>query len=97
MISFTVDGEKIVCSFTERMDTGVCMKCEEELYEKIRESKRPVVFDLGKVDYVASMFLRICMCVFNEAGDGNFSIINVRPNVKKVFKISGLDRGITIT
>ncbi|MFC1461062.1 STAS domain-containing protein [Verrucomicrobiota bacterium] len=97
MISFAVDGEKIVCSFTERMDTGNCMKCEEELYEKIRESKLPVVFDLGKVDYVASMFLRICMRVVSEAEDGNFSIINVRPHVKKVFKISGIDRGITIS
>ena len=35
--------------------------------------------------------------VAKEVGLGNFSVINVHPNVKKVFKIAGFDKQISIT
>jgi len=49
------------------------------------------------VDYVASAFLRMCLKVVKEVGPRNFSVINVHPNVKKVFKIAGFDKQLSIT
>ncbi|NQT33323.1 MAG: STAS domain-containing protein [Candidatus Omnitrophica bacterium] len=87
----------LICAFTERLDTANCLEIEDELINKVRESKAPVIFNLQDVDYVASAFLRMCLKVAKEVGPENFSVINVHPNVKKVFKIAGFDKQISIT
>lgn len=102
MVQYNLESDitneaKLVCAFTERLDTTNCLKIEDELFNKVKESKAPVIFNLEGVDYVASSFLRMCIKVFKEVGPGNFSVINVQPNVKKVFKIAGFDKQIPIT
>ena len=96
MLQFIAKDDGLICSFTERLDTENCLKLEDELFGKVSGAKMPVVFDLGRIDYVSSMFLRICIRAFKECGGENFSLINMHPNIKKVFKISGLDKQITI-
>ena len=85
--SDTTDEPTLICVFTERLDTVNCQQIEEELFNKVQESKVPVTFNLRDVDYVASAFLRMCLKVAKEVGLGNFSVINVHPNVKKVWWI----------
>ncbi len=92
MVEFTVKEEKLVCSFLERLDTTYCLKYENELFEKIRKTKMPIIFDLQKTNYVSSSFLRICLQACKEKGGKNFSLTNVCPSVKKVFKIAGFDQ-----
>ena len=96
MVEFTVKDEKLVCSFWEQLDTAYCLEYESELFKKIRESKMPIIFDLKKTNYVSSFFLRICLQVSKEKGGKNFSLINVCPSVKKVFKIAGFDQLMVI-
>lgn len=96
MITFTVDDEKLICSFSERMDTESCFKHQEEIYGKVRELKKPVLFDMQKVDYIASVFLAMCIQISKEVGSGNFTLQNVHPNVKKVFKIAKMDKLMNI-
>jgi anti-anti-sigma factor len=91
------EESKLVCTFTERLDTVNCAKIDKELFDKVRETKTPVIFNLEEIDYISSMFLAICLRLAKEVGLSNFSIINVRPNVKKVFKIAGFDKQIRIT
>ena len=91
MVKFTIEGGMLICRFLENMDTGSCQAISEDLLKNVKESKKPVVFDLEKVDYVSSMVLGLCMAVLKQLGPDNLSIINVRPNVKKVFKISKID------
>jgi anti-sigma B factor antagonist len=97
MIEFEQKDGKLTCSFLSNMTTEACAKCKDELFGKIRAIKLPVVFDLSKVDYIASIFLGICLSVMKEPGIESFALINVKPNVKKVFKISGIDNLIAIT
>jgi len=92
-----VTGEKtLACSFSERLDTDNCFKFSNDVLEKVRESKIPVIFDLEKVDYISSIFLGLCLRIAKEVGFQNFTIVNTKPNVLKVFKIAGVDKHITI-
>ena len=101
MVQFTLeeDGlgqQTLTCVFLERLDTDNCMQCSATVHEKIQDANSPVVFDLHKIDYVASSFLSMCLRVVQNVGKDNFSIINLHPNVKRVFKIAGFDRQINI-
>jgi anti-anti-sigma factor len=97
MIEFEQKDGKLACSFLSNMTTEACAQCEDKLFKKIRDVKLPVVFDLSRVDYIASMFLGICLSVMKEPGIESFELANVKPNVKKVFKIAGIDNLIAIT
>ena len=57
----------------------------------------PVVFDLKNVDYISSAFLGICIMISKEVGRENFSIVNVNPAMKKVFKIAKLDTILNVS
>jgi len=80
---------KIVCKFVNRMDTAMCMEAEKEVMKSI-EGASAVTFDLAGVEYIASSFLRLCGKASHKVTSDKFSIINVSPAVKKVFKIAGL-------
>ncbi|MFA5159763.1 MAG: STAS domain-containing protein [Candidatus Omnitrophota bacterium] len=96
MADYVSEGGSLRCVFGERLDTVNCMSLEKELLEKIKEMKSPVVFDMEKVQYIASSFLRICFQVTKEVGAGNLSLIKVNPEIKKVLKIAGVDKYIKI-
>ncbi len=96
MINYNLTEEKLVSTFSGKIDSVACSKFESELIKKITEAEKPVVFDLAKVDYIASSFLRICIYVPKLIGTENFSIINVTPHVKKVFKLVGFDKHLGI-
>jgi len=96
MVEFTTKDGKLICTFSQRLDTVHCSECEADLYLKMRQSKLPVTFDLQGIDYVSSAFLRICLGFAKEIGRENFSLINLCPSVKKVFKIAGFDQLMTI-
>jgi anti-anti-sigma factor len=88
-VSYERNDEKLVFVFDGRMDTIKCMNAEKEVIDNIQETD-VIVFDLKNVDYIASSFLRLCGRASNTVKPGSFSIINVTPPVKKVFKIAGL-------
>lgn len=86
------EKDKVICVFEEKMDTIACMKLEDELAQALNDCKAgnfPVVFDLAGVDYIASSFLRFCGKASHQLGVKNVTIVNVTPQVKKVFKIAG--------
>ncbi|MBE0477886.1 STAS domain-containing protein [Candidatus Aerophobetes bacterium] len=96
MIEFNMEDKYLVCSFPERLDTNYCAENSDELLQKIEESGREVIFDLQKTAYISSAFLRICLQISKEKGRECFSLTNVCPSVKKVFKIAGFDKLMNI-
>ena len=82
------DGE-VVCKFSDRIDINECQEVEKDVMSSI-ECARNIIFDLDGVEYIDSSFLRLCGKAYYKANAGNFSIINVTPDVKKIFKIAGL-------
>lgn len=79
-----------------RLDTAQCAAICDSLLKRIRETGKPVVFDLDQVDFVSSSFLRICILAAQVVGAGHVSVRNTSPSIKRVFKIAGLDGYILV-
>jgi len=79
----------VVCTFSSRMDTVKCLEAEEYVMKAIDGAEK-IIFNLDGIDYIASSFLCLCNKAYDKVKAGNFSMINVTPAVKRVFKIAGL-------
>jgi len=95
-------GEKhLICRFSGRLDTLICISLSEEIQNKLQELKQgqsetnlleeKIDFDMKDVTFISSSFIRICLIIFKNSQKGNFAIINCDPFLKKIFKIAGLD------
>jgi len=89
------DG-KLIISFENRMDTAACSGIEKEVDGQVEKAGQPVVFDLKNVDFVSSAFLRLCISAAKKTGAGKFQVTNASPQIKKVFKIAGMDQIISV-
>jgi anti-anti-sigma factor len=81
---------KVLIAFEGKMDTAKCMRIEADVRNTIAGAEGPIVFDLAKVGFVSSSFLRLCIFAHQKAGERGFEIINSGPMLKRVFKIAGL-------
>jgi len=82
--------------FSGKMDTMACLEVEKDVMARVHAAKGAVAFDLAGVDFVVSMFLRLCIQTCKELGPGRFRIVNADPAVRKVFTLAGLDGLMTI-
>ncbi|MBF0360842.1 MAG: STAS domain-containing protein [Oligoflexia bacterium] len=89
--------EILCCTFVGRLDTEECNKDGKLVEAQLKIIKSSIVFDLEKVEYVSSAFLRICIQAVKCVGKDKFSIVKVPPFVMKVLKIAGLDSMLTIS
>ena len=90
-----IDGA-MHCIFPGNLDTLACGEVENEVYEQVRQTALPIVFDLKPVEFVASSFFTICLRVFKIVGPERLTIIHLQPLVKKLFSAVGLDQKIHI-
>jgi anti-anti-sigma factor len=85
------DGEKLlVCGFMGPMNAERCQQVQDDLLDKIGQTDGIVNFDMKEVTFASSSFLRIVLTVNKRVGKDRLKITNVDPQVKKVFKMSGL-------
>ncbi|TSA30034.1 MAG: anti-sigma factor antagonist [Bacteroidetes bacterium] len=84
-------GDLVICHLSGRLDTIVSLEIEPEI-DKITDKEKKMEFDFSEVDYISSTLLRICLKKYKELGEGNFWIKSPKPDIKKVFKIAGLEK-----
>jgi anti-anti-sigma factor len=94
--TFDEATKTLKCIFVGRMDGLKTKEIEDVLSQKMSEASEykpdlKVIFELGGVSYIASAFIRVCLATAKELSEGNFSITNTDPLIKKTFKIAGLD------
>lgn len=81
-------------TFEGRLDTLAVQNMNELISRNLSATQLPpgirIVFDLKDVVYISSSFIRICVNVAKQAGQGDFSIINCQPLIMNTFKLSGL-------
>jgi anti-anti-sigma factor len=93
---FTTDGDKLTVRFPARLDAAACQRWEDSLLSSVSRHDGIIAFDLSDVTFLASGFLRICLKVRKDAGDGRFTVKGASPDVRKVFKVAGLDAHVTM-
>jgi anti-anti-sigma factor len=79
-------------TFKSRLDTETCSKIESEMIAHLEKASQPILFNIAQVDFVSSAFLRICIMAAKRAANGKFHVKNATPQIKKVFKIAGMDQ-----
>ncbi len=101
-MDFEEQADTIHCLFSGNMNAEICAEIEEALNHRIgrflgERDHGQVVFDLDKVSMVSSAFLRLCLMGSRLAGDRNFSVRNVSPEVDQVFHVVGFTEIMDIT
>ncbi len=86
----------LTCELPERLDTLNSQEFEAELNKSLDANLSKITFDCVNVNFISSYFLRICLNLIKQYGKDNFSIINIKPDIKKVFIISGFDKLIKL-
>ena len=98
MVTFTEHENEIVCAFSGQLNTMEVMRDEPVVVQKLEQlHERSVAFDLSGVSFVASSFLRLCLKTASVVGRSRFSVRNLKPEIKKVYVICGLDKQVSIT
>ena len=95
---YSIESRTFHCMLDGRMDANTTEEVAKSVDERLEESgvdpaeDLKVVFDLEKVEYIASAFLRECLLIAKRFGKESFSVINSSPFVKKIFRESGCDK-----
>ncbi|MFH1039095.1 MAG: STAS domain-containing protein [PVC group bacterium] len=98
----------LLCRFSGRMDGANSEEVEKVIRGNISaipgdepaadsDAGLNIVFDLAGVDYVSSVFFRVCIATARKAKEGGFSIINTGPFVNKIFKTAGLEEILNVS
>ena len=71
------------------IDTETSSDLEEELKEIIDEKTKAVILDMGGVNYLSSAGIRVVIWAKKALQEKNatFAMINLQPQIKKVFDI----------
>lgn len=87
-IQETGEGRTIV--FQGQLHAAACGSMCDDLLAACEEAPGPLAFDLGGVTFVSSSFLRLVLTANRKKARGEFQVVSVQPEVKKVFKMAGL-------
>ncbi len=87
-----------VVTLNGRLDGTTCADCEAKINPLLIPETRAIMFDMSNLDYISSMGLRIVIKTrkFIEGNGGSIHIINMQPQIEKVFVISNLLHGMTL-
>ena len=88
------DDSKYVIAVKGEVDIYSAPSFKESLYQSICDVNQDIVLDCSGLTYIDSMGLGIMVAALKRArqNDRNIRIRNPRTNVKKLFKITGLDK-----
>lgn len=86
-------GKKIIILSGE-IDIYSAPDFKDSLFNAIGEGKEDVVLDCTNLSYIDSMGLGILVAVLKrlKQNDFNLYIRNSKPNIRKLFKITGLEK-----
>ncbi|HAJ27336.1 MAG TPA: hypothetical protein DCG53_08875 [Syntrophus sp. (in: bacteria)] len=81
-----------------RLDGTTYAECESNIASLLIPETKTLMFDMTNLDYISSMGLRIIITTrrFIEGNGGSVQMINMQPQIEKVFKIANLLNGIML-
>jgi len=95
---YNSDTEVLTFKFKEaRLDASVITQIQKTIADKLTDMAdkldgMKIVFDLEKVDYLSSLFLRIVVMTAKKVKKGNFSITNTNQFIRNLIKLTGFEQ-----
>ena len=91
------DGAKLTVIPEGKLVTGAAPEFEKAVMDNI-SGVTELVFDFGRLDYTASVGLRILLtCAKLMKKQGSMKVINVTPPVMEVLGYTGLSEALDVT
>lgn len=90
------NADKLTVAIAGRLDTTTSPQLEGELRTAVNGITE-LTFDLEKLEYISSAGLRVLLTaqkVMNKQGE--MKIINVNPDVREIFEVTGLDEILNV-
>jgi len=85
------EQDRVVVHLFGRLDTAASMEAEKKMSEIAEVGNLPVVMDCRELQYISSSGLRLFLMMLKKgkANRQKFSVSNVSPTIKEIFKITG--------
>ena len=77
-------------SLSGRLDGSTYSRLEQFIASLMKTQVKGIVLDMGRLDYISSMGLRVIFKTMKDLkpGNGVLLVTNMQPQVKKVFEIA---------
>jgi anti-sigma B factor antagonist len=87
-----------IVTLNGRLDGTTCTDCQAKMNPLLIPETKTLLFDMSNLEYISSMGLRIIIKARKviEGQGGSVNTINLQPQIKKVFEIANLLRGMTL-
>jgi anti-anti-sigma factor len=81
-----------------RLDGTTYADCEAKIAPLLNPETSALMFNMTNLDYISSMGLRVIIKARKviEGGGGTVNMINMQPQIKKVFEIAHMMHGMTL-
>lgn len=92
------DGKNVVISVKGEIDIYSAPDFKESLYQSINDVQQNIILDFSDLSYIDSMGLGILVGALKRVRekDRNITIKNPKSTVRKLFRITGLDKAFII-
>ena len=93
-VSFDEDENKWVFSPSGEIDIYSSLKFKEEILKNFNSKKTDILIDGEKLEYIDSTGLGALIYILKSLKDDDYKIhlMNIKPNIKKLFDITELDK-----
>ncbi len=94
----TRNGNEVTINTCARIDTINAGNFENEISPILAENGTKVIFDCNDLEYISSSGLRVVLKAQKiiSSRKGEMKLIGVKPQIKKVFDMTGFSRFLTI-
>lgn len=94
----TRNGNEVNINTGARIDTINAGDFENEISPILTEKDTKVVFDCSNLEYISSSGLRVVLKAQKiiSSRKGEMKLVGVKPQIKKVFDMTGFSRFLTI-
>ncbi len=95
-INKIADGDKLTIGVEGRLDTMTAPELDAEVKTGL-EGVKDLVLDLAKLEYISSAGLRVVLAAQKLMNtQGSMKLVNLSPEVREVFDITGFSDVMTI-
>ncbi|MBP8690652.1 MAG: STAS domain-containing protein [Sedimentibacter sp.] len=93
-IESMLQGKDIVIRPIGEVDIYTSPELKNNVLSLIEDKKTDIVIDGESLDYIDSTGLGVLMCIYKKLQEKNlnFKIVNLKPNIYKLFDITGLNK-----